>query len=143
MSGLDPLGRRLFRRLFTELAQRGKSIFFSSHILDDVESLCRNVVVLSQGRLLYQGAISQLVAKGFLGTELSVTSLADAARAELTARGFSVTQTADNESMIFVPADKDLKKCQAYLHEQGIACNTISKRNASLEDSIYNSTKKG
>jgi ABC-2 type transport system ATP-binding protein len=143
MSGLDPLGRRLFRRLFTKLAQRGKSIFFSSHILDDVESLCSNVVVLSQGRLLYQGAISQLVAQGFLGTELSVTSLADATRAELTAMGYSVTQTADKECMIFVPADKDLKKCQAYLHEQGIACNTISKRNASLEDSIYNSSKKG
>jgi ABC-2 type transport system ATP-binding protein len=138
MSGLDPLGRRLFRRLFTGLAQRGKTIFFSSHILDDVESLCSNVVVFSQGRLHYQGAISHLVTQGFLGTELSVTSLGDSARAGITAMGFSVTETADNESMIFVPADKDLRQCRAYLHEQGIDCTTISKRNASLEDSIYN-----
>jgi hypothetical protein len=81
------------------------------------------------------------VARGFLGTELSVTSLGDSDRAELVARGFSVTQTADNASMIFVPADKDLRQCRAYLHEQGIDCTTISKRNASLEDSIYNNNR--
>jgi hypothetical protein len=43
--------------------------------------------------------------------------------------------------MIFVPADKDLRQCRAYLHEQGVDCTTISKRNASLEDSIYNNNR--
>jgi ABC-2 type transport system ATP-binding protein len=138
MSGLDPLGRRLFRRLFSSLAQQGKSIFFSSHILDDVESLCSNVVVLSKGRLMYQGAISHLVTQGFLGTELAVSVLSDAASADIAAMGFSVTADKDRESVIFVPKDRDLRKCQAYLNDHGIVCDTISRRNASLEDIIYN-----
>jgi len=43
MSGLDPLGRRLFREILLALAQEGKTIFFSTHILDDVESVCSHV----------------------------------------------------------------------------------------------------
>ena len=138
MSGLDPLGRRLFRTIFSSLAQQGKSVFFSSHILDDVESLCGNVVVLSQGRLTYEGAISHLVTQGFLGTELTVTALGDVARADITALGFSVTGGQGRESVIFVPKDRDPRKCQAYLSDHGIICDTISRRNASLEDIIYN-----
>jgi ABC-2 type transport system ATP-binding protein len=138
MSGLDPLGRRLFRRLFSTLAGQGKSIFFSSHILDDVESLCSHVVVLSKGRLAFQGQISRLIAQGFLGTELSVTGLGQDARAAIAAMGFSVTGDCRGESVIFAPKDMDVRKCQAYLNDRGIVCDTISRRNASLEDIIYN-----
>jgi ABC-2 type transport system ATP-binding protein len=138
MSGLDPLGRRLFRRLFSSLAQQGKSIFFSSHILDDVESLCSHVVVLSKGRLTYQGPISHLVAQGFLGTELTVTGLGEAARADIAAMGYSVAGTEGRESVIFVPKNLDVRKCQSYLNDHGIVCDTIARRNASLEDIIYN-----
>jgi ABC-2 type transport system ATP-binding protein len=137
MSGLDPLGRRLFRGLFLSLAQQGKSIFFSSHILDDVESLCSNVVVLSRGRVTYQGAISQLVARGFMGTDLTVTALSDTSRGDLEAMGFPIAGNKGEEATVFVPKDKDLKICQAYLFEHGIAVTGISRRNASLEDFIY------
>jgi ABC-2 type transport system ATP-binding protein len=137
MSGLDPLGRRLFRTLFSSLAQQGKSIFFSSHILDDVESLCSNVVVVSKGRCTYQGAIAHLLEQGFVGTELRVTGLRADVGEGLTAMGYSVIDAAAGESVIFVPKDKDLRQCQEYLFDHGIACDTITRRNASLEDIIY------
>jgi ABC-2 type transport system ATP-binding protein len=57
MSGLDPLGRMLIARLILEAREKGKTIFFSTHILNDVEMLCDRIGVLHKGRLLYCGAI--------------------------------------------------------------------------------------
>ncbi len=57
MSGLDPLGRRLVARLILESKETGKTIFFSTHILNDVEMLCDRIGVLHMGKLLYCGEI--------------------------------------------------------------------------------------
>ncbi|MGH9493071.1 MAG: ABC transporter ATP-binding protein [Terriglobales bacterium] len=51
MSGLDPIGRREVRDLMQGLKDEGKTIFFSTHILSDAESLCDRVAVLHQGEL--------------------------------------------------------------------------------------------
>lgn len=61
MSGLDPLGRRDLRQLFLELRDRGKTLFFSSHILSDVETLCDSVALLRGGRLVSAGPLDQVL----------------------------------------------------------------------------------
>lgn len=61
LSGLDPVGRKELKDVLRELSQSGKTIFFSSHIVSDIEEVCENVVVLEQGKLLYQGEINQLI----------------------------------------------------------------------------------
>ncbi len=55
MSGLDPLGRREVRELMLELRDRGCTVFFSSHILSDAETLCSRVGIMAQGRLVASG----------------------------------------------------------------------------------------
>src|SRR6185369_3710621 len=52
MSGLDPIGRREVRDLLLVLRKQNKTIFFSSHILSDVEALCDRAAILSGGKLL-------------------------------------------------------------------------------------------
>jgi ABC-2 type transport system ATP-binding protein len=61
MSGLDPVGRREVRNLILELNKRGKTVFFSSHILSDIESLCHQIVFLDRGKLKYSGNVEQLI----------------------------------------------------------------------------------
>jgi len=61
MTGLDPLGRREVRDLMIELQSRGKTIFFSTHILSDVESVCHRVAILNKGRLLSCGTLEDLI----------------------------------------------------------------------------------
>jgi ABC-2 type transport system ATP-binding protein len=61
LSGLDPIGRKEFKDVFRELAREGKTLFFSSHIVSDIEEVCKKVVVLETGRLLYEGEIRDLV----------------------------------------------------------------------------------
>jgi len=63
MSGLDPIGRREVRDLIQSLKDEGKTIFFSTHILADAESLCDRVAVIHKGELRGVGVVSELVAR--------------------------------------------------------------------------------
>jgi ABC-2 type transport system ATP-binding protein len=61
MSGLDPIGRREVRDLIQALKDEGKTIFFSTHILSDAETLCDRVAVLNHGQLRGIGVVADLV----------------------------------------------------------------------------------
>jgi ABC-2 type transport system ATP-binding protein len=73
MSGLDPLGRKEMRDLMLELKRRGKTVFFSTHILPDVETLCDRVGVILGGRLRDVGRIDDLLAANVRAVELTAT----------------------------------------------------------------------
>ena len=60
MSGLDPIGRREVRDLMEQLKQEGKTVFFSTHILSDAESLCDRVAIIHKGVLRSLGAVEDL-----------------------------------------------------------------------------------
>jgi len=61
MSGLDPLGRREVREVIVSLKDQGVTVFFSSHILPDVEALCDRVAILRKGRLQAVGALEEIL----------------------------------------------------------------------------------
>lgn len=61
MSGLDPIGRKDVRDLIFGLRERGKTVFFSTHILSDVEAICDRVGIITDGRLTDCGRLSELV----------------------------------------------------------------------------------
>lgn len=61
MSGLDPLGRYQMREIIQSLKAAGKTIFFNSHVLSDVERLCDRVAILAQGELLCIGSLEELL----------------------------------------------------------------------------------
>ncbi len=74
MSGLDPMGRAEVRNLIRELKSHGKTVFFSSHILSDVEALCDRVVMLHRGRKVAEGTVEELVGtEGVLYVEILVS----------------------------------------------------------------------
>ncbi len=61
MSGLDPIGRKDFVDLIRKLKAEGKTIFFSSHVLSDIENLCDRVGILVKGELKKVGNVSELL----------------------------------------------------------------------------------
>jgi ABC-2 type transport system ATP-binding protein len=63
-NGLDPLGRMDFRKIITELRTEGKTIFFSSHELSEVERVCDHVAILAAGRIVAQDKVEALTAPG-------------------------------------------------------------------------------
>jgi ABC-2 type transport system ATP-binding protein len=61
MNGLDPGGIQEFRAMIAELTGEGRTVFLSSHLLDEVEKTCEAVAMIDQGRLIAQGPISELL----------------------------------------------------------------------------------
>lgn len=63
MSGLDPIGRRLVRDVILGLKRQGRTIFFSTHILPDAETLCDRIALLRGGRLLKAGRLDEILGR--------------------------------------------------------------------------------
>jgi ABC-2 type transport system ATP-binding protein len=61
-SGLDPIAHRELRDIIVTVGRKGKTVFLSSHQLEDVEKVCSRVAIIHEGKLLAQGKISDLTA---------------------------------------------------------------------------------
>lgn len=70
MSGLDPIGRREVRELLQSLKDEGKTIFLTTHILSDAESLCDRVAIIHKGELRGTGVVENLTSKTADKTEI-------------------------------------------------------------------------
>ncbi|MSN26210.1 MAG: ATP-binding cassette domain-containing protein [Geobacter sp.] len=64
MSGLDPIGRKMVGDIILELKKEGKTVFFSSHILSDVERLCDRVGIIVGGQLRLTGCVAEILKGG-------------------------------------------------------------------------------
>jgi ABC-2 type transport system ATP-binding protein len=73
MSGLDPIGRRQVRDLIAGLRTSGVTVFFSSHIIADIEVLCDRVAILQKGRLAHLGRLEELRRREDSGDRLELT----------------------------------------------------------------------
>ncbi len=63
MSGLDPRARVLLKRYLLKLKQEGRTLFYSSHLLEDVEALCDRVIILHHGRICFSGSLETCLAQ--------------------------------------------------------------------------------
>ena len=75
MSGLDPMGRRNIRELILQQRDEAKTIFFSSHVLSDVEEICDRVGILVEGTLAREGRIDALLQESEHAVEISASSI--------------------------------------------------------------------
>lgn len=142
MSGMDPPGRRLFRELMRSLHDEKRTLFFSTHVLDDVEMLCDDVIVLQKGRLSYAGKVSTLLEEGFSGTEIVTGTLIEKCRARLRDAGCSITLSEpDGACTVLVPATGDAKAAQGILHEYSIWPESVVRRSMPLEELLYRREK--
>jgi ABC-2 type transport system ATP-binding protein len=92
MSGLDPRGRKEIRDLVLELKKQGKTVFFSTHILPDVEMICDRVGIIYQGRLVQLGRLDQILSAAVESVDLQVKGLDPASQTALEALGASVLE---------------------------------------------------
>ncbi len=68
-SGLDPVGRMKVREIIQRLKQEGKTVFFSSHELGEVETVCDRVGIMNQGKLRVEGRVADLIKEHGLNLE--------------------------------------------------------------------------
>ncbi len=137
MSGMDPPGRRLFRSLFKNLASEGTTVFFSTHVLEDIESVCDEVVVVAKGKVTYTGAVKDLLVKGIKGTEMHITTSDKEIRNYLVDRKCHLESDSGDELDFIIPKDISPIDIQKYLSAKGIFPSKIINRSESLENLLY------
>ena len=72
LSGLDPVGRKEIRDIIIEQRSKGTTIFFSSHILSDIEHLCDRIAIIDKGFIVREGPLSDMLQSGTRQTEILV-----------------------------------------------------------------------
>jgi ABC-2 type transport system ATP-binding protein len=137
MSGLDPIGRRQVRDLIAGLRASGATVFFSSHIIADIEVLCDRVAILAQGRLAHLGRLEDLRQREDATGRLEITvvgagvvELEDALRK---VEGARVTATPAG-ARIDVPTEHDVDAALAGARQCGARLVSVQPVRQSLED---------
>ena len=137
MSGLDPIGRRQVRDLIAGLRASGVTVFFSSHIIADIEVLCDRVAILQRGRLAHVGRLDELRgrldAAGHL--EITVVGASVAALTDAVAKveGARVTATPAG-ARIEVVVEQDVDAALAAARGCGARLVAVQPVRQSLED---------
>ncbi|MEJ7604462.1 MAG: ABC transporter ATP-binding protein [Kofleriaceae bacterium] len=136
MSGLDPIGRKEVRDLILELRDQGKTVFFSTHILSDVEAITDRVAIVARGALQAHGTPAELVATSVLGIDVALRVPADTDPSkidELTTGADRVRRVGD-ELLLTLPAETDVDVWLVRAHAAGAKLTSLTPRHETLED---------
>ena len=139
-SGLDPMGRKEMRDIILEEKQRGTTIFFSSHILGDVQHMCDRVAIVSLGRVVREGRIDDLLTGDVRQTELIVAGISAEARNQLTTEGLTLTDLG-RASRVVCAADQATSVI-ARLISGGATIESVQPHRDSLEDLFLRETRR-
>jgi ABC-2 type transport system ATP-binding protein len=141
-SGLDPVGRKEVRDIILSLREQGKTVFFSSHILADVESMSDRIGIVVAGRMRDVGSVSDLVGETLRNTavvlllparsEDSADSGDDVATA--LGQGAHAVERDGQELTVTLDADADIDAFLARARERGARVRSVTPRYDSLED---------
>jgi ABC-2 type transport system ATP-binding protein len=132
MSGLDPLGRRDVRTLILRLRDEGRTVFFSSHILSDAETLCSRIAIVVKGKLMASGTLADLVTAQLKGWEVVVDNLAQAPEVQSGIR--AVTRLAPGRYAIEALPSEDPLRLARELAVSGGRLVSITQLHDTLED---------
>lgn len=137
-NGLDPDGVAEFRRLIRDLVERdGRAVFVSSHLLDEVQRICDDLAIVSEGRVIASGTLAEVLASGASSLRIECD---DAARAQelLTAHAAVTSVAADTDGLLLVELDPDAAGTRAEVNrllvERGIGVSRLEQRGATLEE---------
>jgi len=136
MTGLDPLGRKEVRDLILELRREGKTIFFSTHILPDVEMTCDRVAIVIGGALRSVGPLGELLSARLLSTEIVLRApQVDPALAGLALpAGTRRFVSGDSGVGLELPETADVDGFLRAALDAGASVLSVAPRRESLED---------
>ena len=133
MSGLDPVGRKEVRDLILEERAAGHTVFFSSHILSDVEMLCDRVCILRLGEVVLAGAIRDLLGQGAQRSEVAIGGAGDTLKGALAAMGHTA-RAMGALLVVEVEGDGAVRDVVERAFAAGARLESVTPKRESLED---------
>ncbi len=135
-NGLDPEGIAEVRNLIIDLANNDKTIILASHLLDEVQKVCTQMLVLKKGKKIFEGS-----AKG-LNTDSKLIEIESDNNNELIAildksELYNDYEIKNKLIIVDIGANNSSKDLNAYFHKLGISLSHLNERTESLEENIF------
>lgn len=134
-SGLDPIGRKLVSDIMLEQKQAGKTIFFSSHILHDVETICDRVGIVIKGELKYTGKISDVLSQSYDEYEVICKDIEESVLAEKGKEG--LTYQKEGDTFKIVTGAKEIWEIIDFIRASGGSLLSLQPKRKNLEDIFF------
>jgi ABC-2 type transport system ATP-binding protein len=136
MSGLDPVGRALVCDLILEEREKGRTVFFSSHILPDVQALSDEIAIVIKGQLKGVGTIDQLIQRSSTFSDVQFTG---EIQGDIP-HGKIVRSEAQGQVVRVAP--EHVKDVVQFLYEKGAIVIQIAPERVTLEDVFLSELEK-
>ncbi|BAI61058.1 ABC transporter ATP binding protein [Methanocella paludicola SANAE] len=132
-NGLDPEGVIQFRKIIKEQAAKGKTIFFSSHILDEVEHVCNTICIISKGKIVTQGSLDDVRNKMHKDKPMTIKIKVIGMMPKLTDPGIIDATYNDGSATLRVQSDI-VNEVASELMKSGVRIRELKVEEESLED---------
>jgi ABC-2 type transport system ATP-binding protein len=143
-AGVDPTGQIEVRQIILDLAARGKTIFFSSHNLDEVQRICNRIALINRGLIKLYGETEKLQRQMSNSEVIIETSVAipDSLLVELhSVAGLNIQKTQEKAIILTTTEEMRVPDVVAILVQKGVRIEQVKRREASVEE-IYTSILK-
>jgi len=139
LGGLDPLGRKEIRDVIVKLKEEGKTVFLSSHILQDIEMICDRVAILVNGEIVNQGTLHDLVSEKIHFIEIVLSGVE---KKELEGLGEFLSGPG-GRGLLKVLKEEDVEKVLELVQSRKGKVHSLIPRTETLEDLFVGMVKQG
>jgi len=130
LGGMDPIGRKEIRDIIVRFKDEGKTVFFTSHILQDIEMICDRVAIIVGGRIVKEGGLRDLVSEKVLFTEVTLSGLPPQAF-----EGWGECVSAQGDRVLLKVYDEArVDEVVGLIHDRKGRLISLSPRTETLED---------
>jgi ABC-2 type transport system ATP-binding protein len=133
MSGLDPVGRKEVRDLIFDERKKGRTIFFSTHILSDVEALCDRVTILRRGEVVVSGRLRDLLKRDVRRTDIALTGAGDQLISSLAGAGHGIRREGARV-VVEIEGESRVAEVLKQALDAGANVSEVTPRHETLED---------
>jgi ABC-2 type transport system ATP-binding protein len=142
MNGLDPAGILEFRTMVAEFVEEGRTVFLSSHLLDEVQKTCQAAAVIDRGRLVAQGSIDELVGAGRRELDIGVDHPDVALHVLAAHRAVAEVTDTPHGIRVALAGDNGAADINASLVRAGVAVFRLEPVRESLEERFLEITSR-
>ena len=140
-TGLDPKARREVWDVIAGLKKRGKTVFLTTHYMEEAEHLADHIAIIHKGKIIAEGSLDELIKKYGTGAVLNIKKCSnDDALEILKERGFSAVSEGNGDISIKIDYKERVLEVLAELRHACIEYDSIDIRHSNLEEVFLNLT---
>jgi ABC-2 type transport system ATP-binding protein len=143
MSGLDPIGRKEVRDLILDLRRQGRTVFFSTHIIPDVEMVCDRVGIILGGRLSAVGRVEELLAGPLEHVEVTASRLSPDAERAVSQRSATPPVKSGDRLLVTVKGEEDVGELLSMILRAGGRVHGVVPQRRTLEEVFFDRIREG